>query len=380
MSDIYIGMMSGTSLDGVDAIAAQFPANGPPIILAEAYSPFEPLLRAALLELQHPSENEIDKEARAANALVLCYAQVVHTLLESLPNVAHKDSPSNRPHPTIRAIGVHGQTIRHCPKLGYSRQINNPALLAELTHIDVIADFRSRDIAAGGQGAPLVPAFHAKLLGASEHVRAVCNIGGISNITILSANGEIRGWDCGPGNVLMDYWASRHTDRNYDDRGQLAAQGRIHHPLLEYLLEDPYFQLPPPKSTGRDVFHPAWLERGLAKFANYSPADIQATLTALTAHCIAQDLLRHASECESIYVCGGGERNPVLLKALADAVKTLNLKVRVRSTMDVGIPAHQMEALTFAWLAMRFTQREAGNLPRVTGAAGPRVLGALYPF
>ncbi len=374
MRDVYIGLMSGTSLDGIDGIAAQFPSEGPPIVLAEAYQPFEPALRDVLLELQHPSEDEIDKEALAANVLTRNYAAVVHQLVQTLSN----NAPKGQALP-VRAIGAHGQTIRHRPERGYTRQIHNPALLAELTQIDVIADFRSRDIAAGGQGAPLVPAFHAKLLGPSEHTRAMCNIGGISNVTLISASGEIRGWDCGPGNVLMDSWATQHTDKNYDDRGQLAAQGQAHPPLLQHLLNTPYFQALPPKSAGRDIFHAAWLEQKLAPFKHLSPADIQATLTAFTAQCIAQDLFRHAPDCQSVYVCGGGERNPILLQALTEAIKAYGMKTQVHSTIALGIPAHQVEALTFAWLAMRFIQRESGNLPGVTGAKGLRILGAWYP-
>ncbi|WP_116136693.1 anhydro-N-acetylmuramic acid kinase [Trinickia diaoshuihuensis] len=381
--NVYFGLMSGTSMDGVDGIAVEFRADGPPRVLADAFVGFADGLRDALFALQQPGENEIEREALAASALAARYAVCCHELLRSA-NIA----------PTrVRAIGVHGQTVRHRPEKGYTRQINNPALLAEMTHIDVIADFRSRDVAAGGQGAPLVPAFHAQVFGAQDETRVVCNLGGISNITILpparlragaaggGTDGEaVRGFDCGPANVLLDEWARRHLGTPYDEGGRFAASGTVHQALLNVLLDEPFFGQAPPKSTGRDLFNEKWLDAKLAGFEMLAPADVQATLAALTAVSIARDIERHAPGCRAVYVCGGGARNPELLKALEQALEHSGVSgVPVMTTEALGVPPHHVEALAFAWLAMRCTQRAAGNLPAVTGAAGERVLGAIYP-
>ncbi len=371
-ADIYFGLMSGTSLDGIDAVAVEFTDEQHPRILAEAYIEFEPALRKALFALQSPGDNEIDREARAANQLTGYYALAIRELL---------GRTCLRP-AQVRAVGVHGQTIRHCPEMGYTRQTHNPALLAELTSIDIIADFRSRDIAAGGQGAPLVPAFHATLFRADNETRVICNIGGISNLTILPPNnqGEIIGFDCGPGNMLLDYWAKHQLSKPYDDNGKFAASGQINDPLLAELLTEPYFEANPPKSTGRDLFNSSWLNKKLEKFSSLPSADVQATLTALTATSIANDIIRSASECKKVYLCGGGTRNSTLVSALANALTKLGRPdIAVAPTDALGIPAYQIEALAFAWLAMRFIKGQPGNLSSVTGATGPRVLGALYP-
>ncbi|WP_087086217.1 anhydro-N-acetylmuramic acid kinase [Caballeronia cordobensis] len=367
---VYFGLMSGTSMDGVDGVAVQFTTGKPPVVLGEAHVSFSKGLRDALFELQSPGENEIEREALAANALATRYAVCCHELQSMSGYSASK----------VRAIGVHGQTVRHRPEKGYTRQINNPALLAEMTSIDVVADFRSRDVAAGGQGAPLVPAFHATVFGAPNETRVLCNLGGISNITILAASGEVRGFDCGPANALIDEWALRHTQRAYDDGGQFAAQGRISQPLLNALLDEPFFDLAPPKSTGRDLFNPAWMDTKLAAFAGLDPADVQATLTALTATTVAREIARHASDTRAVYVCGGGARNPVLMQMLQQALEDNAVPgVPVMTTEALGVPPQQVEALAFAWLAMRCVAREPGNLSAVTGAAGARVLGAIYP-
>ena len=370
---IYLGLMSGTSLDGVDGIAVEFRRDRLPRVLAEAYVPFDATLRDALLALQSPGADEIDREARAANRLATLYAEAVQHVLTKAGLTADG----------VRAVGVHGQTIRHRPEHGYTRQTNQPALLAELAGIDVIADFRSRDVAAGGQGAPLAPAFHAQMFGAADKTRVICNLGGISNITILaptSVGAPVLGFDCGPANALLDHWAARHLGTPYDADGAFAARGRVDARLLNLLLDDPYFRLPPPKSTGRDRFNAVWLAAKLAAFADCAPADVQATLTQLTAVSVARDVARYAPDCDAVYVCGGGARNPVLLQALRDALATAGRpNVAVDTATALGVPPHQVEAFAFAWLAMRFVAREAGNLPAVTGAAGPRVLGALYP-
>lgn len=367
---LYFGLMSGTSMDGVDGIAVQFEHGRPPVVRAEAFVGFADGLRDALFALQHPGENEIEREALAANALAARYAVCCHELLR-----AGNLSPGQ-----VRAIGVHGQTVRHRPEMGFTRQTNNPALLAEMTHIDVVADFRSRDVAAGGQGAPLVPAFHATVFGSRRETRVVCNLGGISNITILDASGAVRGFDCGPANALLDLWASRHIGKPYDEGGHFAASGQIHQPLLNALLDEPFFEQKPPKSTGRDLFNAVWLDGKLRGYEAVPPADVQATLAALTAVTVAREIERHASDCRAVYVCGGGARNARLLKALEDALQASGVAgVPVMTTEALGVPPHQVEPLAFAWLAMRCVARETGNLPSVTGAAGERVLGAIYP-
>ncbi len=367
---VYFGLMSGTSMDGVDGVAVQFAAGKPPVVLGEAHVSFSEGLREALFALQAPGDNELEREALAGNALATRYAVCCHEL----------QSVSGYSSTKVRAIGVHGQTVRHRPEKGYTRQINNPALLAEMTNIDVIADFRSRDVAAGGQGAPLVPAFHATIFGAKNETRVVCNLGGISNITVLAASGAVRGFDCGPANALLDEWANRHLNKPYDDGGKFAARGEVNRPLLNALLDEPFFEEAPPKSTGRDLFNPSWLDAKLAPFPSLAPADVQATLTALTAVTVAREIERHASDARAVYVCGGGARNPVLMQMLQQALDETGVSgVPVMTTDALGVPPQQVEAFAFAWLAMRCVAREPGNLASVTGAAGERVLGAIYP-
>jgi anhydro-N-acetylmuramic acid kinase len=363
-SSLYIGLMSGTSLDGVDGVLADFSGRGIRTLQA-AFTPFPPALRAELMALQAAGPNELEREALAANALAHCYADCVRQLVAQAPG-------------PVRAVAVHGQTIRHRPELGFTRQTNNPALLAELTGIDVIADFRSRDIAAGGQGAPLVPAFHEARFGKPKQLRVVVNIGGIGNISVLHGDGHVSGYDTGPGNVLMDLWIARHQGRDYDADGAWAASGQVDAALLAHLLDEPFFRQPPPKSTGRDLFHAAWLDGRLARHPGLAPADVQATLTRLTAVSIA-DAIRLATgtqPAQAVYVCGGGAYNSVLLRDLRDA---LGGATTVESTEVLGVAPNRVEALAFAWLGYRFMRRQPGNLPAVTGAAGLRVLGALYP-
>nr|WP_130391261.1 anhydro-N-acetylmuramic acid kinase [Cupriavidus agavae] len=371
-SDCFIGLMSGTSMDGADGVLVDFSA-GQPAVLAAAHAPFPEPLREAFAALQQPGEDEIHREALAANALARVYAACVDELLRKAEATASQ----------ITAIGAHGQTIRHRPGLydgtGYTRQSQHPALLAELTDIDVIADFRSRDIAAGGQGAPLVPAVHAALFGARDETRVVCNIGGISNISILPAANRgrpVTGFDCGPGNALLDDWVQRHRGVPYDDRGAWGATGRVDEALLAQLLAEPYFRAPPPKSTGRDLFHPGWLQGMLDGLpAPLAPADVQATLTVLTATAIARDVQAHAPDAQRLIVCGGGALNDELLRRLGELLPGK----AVQLSDDYGVPVLQVEALAFAWLARQCVRRAPGNVPTVTGAAGPRVLGAIYP-
>ena len=372
---LFIGLMSGTSLDGVDGVLCRIGADGHwHGVLAHAHRPFAASLRQSLMALQTSGPDELHRAALAANAIAGCYAEVVTDLLVA----------TDTPAAAVRAIGAHGQTVRHQPGLhdgtGYTLQIGNAALLAECTGIDVIADFRSRDVAAGGQGAPLVPAFHQHLFGHPDATRAVVNIGGISNLTILRPGEPARGFDCGPGNALMDHWIDRHQGRPYDDRGAWAASGSVSHALLADLLAQPYFAQQPPKSTGRDLFHPAWLQERLDTLtrdsaAPLSPADVQATLCAFTAAAIADDVRRHAGDAADLLVCGGGAFNDTLIGRL----KALLPGLAVRSTDTEGLPALQVDAAAFAWLAHRHVHRQAANEPAVTGAAGLRVLGACYP-
>lgn len=371
---VYFGLMSGTSMDGCDGIAVRFATGAAPEVLAEGFVGFDDTLREALFALQQPGPDEIDREARAAQALATRYAACCDAL-----RAAAGLAPE-----AVRAAGVQGQTIRHRPELGYTRQTNDPARVAELSGLDVVADFRSRDIAAHGQGAPLVPAFHATVFGSADETRVVCNLGGISNITILPAAGAhdgagVRGFDCGPANALLDAWALRHLGKPFDEGGQFAARGTVDTALLAALLAEPYFDLPPPKSTGRDLFNPEWLHARLQGFAQVPPEAVQATLTSLTAVTIAREIGRHAADCRAVYVCGGGARNPALMRALADALAEAGVAATVDTTVALGVPPQQVEAIAFAWLAWRFTAREPGNIAGVTGAVGERVLGALYP-
>ena len=359
---LFIGLMSGTSMDGVDGVLADF-ADGKIATLAAAFIPFSAQLRADLMALQAPGQNEIEREALVANHLARCYADCVAALLPS----------ASAP---VQAIAVHGQTIRHRPELGFTRQTNNPALLAELTGIDAIADLRSRDVAAGGQGAPLVPAFHQAQFAKAGTNRVVVNIGGIANISVLHADGRVGGFDTGPGNVLMDGWIARHQGCEYDADGAWAAGGTVDAALLQRLTIHPYFTQAAPKSTGRDLFHMEWLDERLAQGPAVTPQDVQATLTALTASSIAEAIRATAERLDGVYVCGGGAYNGTLLRQLAAA---LGGHTVVESTALLGVAPNRVEALAFAWLGYRFTKREAGNLPAVTGAKGPRILGALYP-
>jgi anhydro-N-acetylmuramic acid kinase len=369
MNDLYIGLMSGTSLDGVDAVLVDFGGSALRV-LAHTHRPFDPALAAELLALNTPGANELHRAALAGNALVRLCAQAIDELLVTGDTAAAQ----------VRAIGAHGQTVRHRPGefdgTGYTIQLNSPALLAELSGIAVVADLRSRDVAAGGQGAPLVPAFHRAVFAHPDQAVAVLNLGGIGNLTVLHADGRTLGFDCGPGNLLMDHWCQRHTGQPYDAAGAWGASGQVDAALLAQMLAEPYFAQPIPKSTGRDLFHPAWLDVQLQRrAAKLRPEDVQATLAELTATACANDALRHAPDARELLVCGGGAYNDHLMRRLAAQLPAL----QVQRTDARGLPAIQVEACAFAWLARAFCERECGNLSSVTGAAGPRVLGALYP-
>lgn len=373
----FMGLMSGTSLDGVDGVLTHIDAQGRLQVLSHAFAPFSEAFRAELLNLNQSGADELHRAALAGNAIARHYNQVAQDLLTQTDLNPHQ----------ITAIGAHGQTVRHRPlefdgdaklqqaPVGYTLQLNNPALLAELTGIDVVADFRSRDLAAGGQGAPLVPAFHHGVFGQTDACVAVLNIGGISNLSVLRPGTVVTGWDCGPGNALMDFWCATHTGQPYDHNGQWAATGQIHAPLLAALLAEPFLQNAPPKSTGRDLFNPTWLALHLSNHAALPAADVQATLTEYTAIACAHDIKRHACDAMALVVCGGGALNGHLMARLAHHLP----QVQVNTSATRGLPPLQVEAAAFAWLAFKTIRRETASLPSVTGARGARILGAIYP-
>jgi len=361
--ELFIGLMSGTSLDGVDAALVEFNEGQHPQVLNTHFVAYPAALRAEILALQHPTDNELESTALMGNKLARLYADAVNQMLHSA-----KLSPS-----TIVAIGCHGQTIRHRPDLGFTMQIGNPALLAELTGITVVADFRSRDIAAGGQGAPLVPAFHKALFSHDKVNRAVINIGGIANITYLARTGETFGFDSGPGNMLLDAWIKQHLNLDFDADGAWAGTGNVIDTLLSTMLADPYFSLTPPKSTGRDLFNDQWLNTHLIN-KNYPPHDVARTLVALTAHSIHEALSQHCGVVDEVYLCGGGAKNSLLKRHLQVLLGDIALTI----TDDLGIGVDWAEAVAFAWLAKQCLNQQTANLPEVTGAKGARILGAVY--
>lgn len=360
---IVLGLMSGTSLDGVDAVAVDF-SCGSPFFLGHSYLPYSQPLKETLLSLCTSGFNEIERMQDTAVVLAHRYAEAINTLTDQFALDKSR----------ILAAGVHGQTIRHRPEKGWSTQLNNPALIAELAEIDVVADFRSRDLAAGGEGAPLVPAFHREIF-SGPTPRAIVNIGGIANVTVLDkrdGGSPLLGFDCGPGNILMDAWCRLHIGQDFDRDGKWAASGKVDRALLARLLSEPYFKKMPPKSTGRELFHLQWLEQHLG---NEAPANVQRTLVALTAYSIADAVRRAAPRPLEIFLCGGGALNPVLVSE----IQSFTPNTAVRSTQELGVHPMYVESMAFAWLAYRFFQRKSGNLPSVTRARGLRVLGALYP-
>ena len=378
----YIGLMSGTSLDGVDGVLIRMEGNNKtdnkthskPTLLARSSRNIPVDLRDELLALNTPTDNELERAALASQALVGLYAQTVEQLLQS----------ANLSPDQIAAIGAHGQTVRHRPELGYTIQLNAPALLAETTGIDVIADFRSRDVACGGQGAPLVPIFHQALF-ASEQTRIILNLGGIGNVTLLQPGWPVTGFDTGPANLLMDAWCHRHTDQPYDSEGAWGAMGQVQPALLDWILRsEPWFDAPAPKSTGRDQFNLPWLESRLSQFAqrraqqgiqeNLAPIDVQATLQALTVRTITHALTQEGVANGAIFVCGGGAKNTALLEKLQ-----AEWAGQVETTDSLGVPVQDVEAMAFAWLAWAHQTKNTGNLPEVTGARGARILGACWP-
>ena len=367
----YIGLMSGTSTDGVDAVLADLEDPSRPNIISSVSLPMPAPLRAEFLTLNEPGSNELERAALAGNELARLYATAVNqTLNQSGFNVSQ-----------VNAIGAHGQTVRHDPAAGYTVQINAPALLAELTGIAVIADFRSRDIAAGGQGAPLVPAFHHALFANTDACRAILNLGGIANVTLLDPRRATYGFDTGPANVLLDTWIQDKRSEAYDNGGNWAASGQVNTGLLDFLLaSEPWLEAEPPKSTGRHLFNRTWLNQRLTQYENITAAmcpdaDVQATLQAFTARTVATAIRRHAPDTLEVIVCGGGALNAGLMAMLAKELPACTLS----TTAEYGVPVQQMEALAFAWLAHAHEHDTVGSLPEVTGAKASRVLGCRYP-
>lgn len=358
--------MSGTSLDGIDALLVDF-SGIRPRALARHHLDYPEHVRHTLHTLCHAESVILQEYAEMEVELGRLYARVIDELLQNTGTTAK----------SILAIGNHGQTIRHHPHGTHPHtiQLGDAHLIAELTGITTIADFRRRDIAAGGQGAPLVPAFHATLFRQPGQCRVVLNLGGMANISILPADPDepVHGFDTGPANVLLDEWAGRHLGTAFDAGGEWAAGGNILHDLLDTLLQDTYFHQPPPKSTGREHFNLPWLE---SRLSGKEPArDVQATLMELTAKSIASAIHTHAAACSEVLACGGGAKNPVLLEHLRRNLVSLP----VRSTVELGHDPQDIEAMAFAWLARQALRGQAGNLPAVTGARHPVILGAIFP-
>jgi anhydro-N-acetylmuramic acid kinase len=360
---LFIGIMSGTSLDGVDVALCSFEKRSCQVI-ATHFLAYSPALKLELLALHQASENELEETMLMGNELAALYADAVHELLAANQIDANK----------ITAIGCHGQTIRHRPELGFTLQIGNAALLAEMTGISVVNDFRSRDIAAGGQGAPLVPAFHQAIFGDANKNRAIVNIGGIANISYLAKNGDVLGFDCGPGNMLLDSWTKLRLNLDYDADGKWASTGVVLDAVLSSMLTEPYFALPPPKSTGRDLFNDDWLKTHL-QYPHLRGQDVARTLVALTAHTIHDAIAQDCGQVDEVYLCGGGARNTLLVNSLKEMMGE-----RLMATTDaLGVGVDWVEAVAFAWLAKQTIQNKPSNLPAATGAKGLRVLGAIYP-
>ncbi len=364
-SALYLGMISGTSADSIDAALVSV-ADGAPQVKATYAYPWPPVLRERMLALmQDEVALDLDAFGRLDVEIGRCFAEAALRLLEQ----------SGTPATSVRAIGSHGQTVRHRPTGDhpFTLQLGDASVIAERCRIDVVADFRRADVAAGGQGAPLLPALHAMLLAHDGHNRVVLNLGGIANITVLNADGTVLGFDTGPANGLLDAWCLRHRGESFDRDGAFAASGTVDNSLLDALLADPYFALAPPKSTGREHFHLGWLAAH-PHLANLSPADVQATLLELTARSVSEAIAQQTPPMADVLVCGGGTHNQRLMQRLAERLAPR----MVSSTATHGIDPDFLEATAFAWLARQRLLRRPGNLPAVTGARGPRVLGAIY--
>ncbi len=363
---LYLGLISGTSADSIDAALVSFSSDDAPQLLARHTHPWPAELRQRLLGLaQGEAPLELDAFGRLDVEIGRQFAAAAMQLLHDSGTPAH----------AVRAIGSHGQTLRHRPggAFPFTMQLGDPSVIAERCGIDVVADFRRADVAAGGQGAPLVPALHAMLLSRPGHTRVVLNLGGIANITVLRADGGVLGFDTGPANGLMDAWCLRHHGEPFDRNGDFAASGKVDTALLDAMLDEPYFALPPPKSTGREHFHLQWLARH-ERVTALSAAAVQASLLELSARSITDAIAHHAPDAEEVLACGGGVHNAALMLRLSQLLSPRSLT----STSRHGIDPDFLEATAFAWLARQRLLRLPGNLPTVTGACGPRVLGAVY--
>lgn len=359
--EYYIGIMSGTSLDGADAVLADM-STLPLTVCASSFIRFDKRLRDTLFDLHKDNAGALTLAAETANRLAHLYARSVTRVLATAGLSAKN----------ITAIGCHGQTILHRPDLGWTLQLNNPSLLAELSGITVVTDLRSRDIAAGGEGAPLVSAFHDAIFRHKSIHRVILNIGGIANITDLAPGKQTIGFDTGPGNMLMDDWTQKQKNIAFDKGGMWAASGTVIPKLLTRLLADPFFSKKPPRSSGRDLFNAAWYKRALRP--EHLPADVQATLLAVTAHTIADAIRTHCRGTTEVYCCGGGARNT----ALRDRLRELIPEARITTTDELNVGPQDVEAFAFAWLAKQTILRRTGNLPEVTGARGKRILGGIF--
>ncbi len=364
---LFLGLMSGTSADGIDAALVQFPDAGGCRLLHGHTFDWEADTRAELVALGQGNEPaSLDALGQLDARVGLAFAEAANRLLQQ----------AGIGRAQVRAIGSHGQTIRHRPAAepAFTWQIGDANRIAELTGITTVADFRRRDVAAGGQGAPLMPAFHLAMLGSADEDRAVLNLGGIANLSLLARDGSLRGFDTGPANALLDGWCQRHHGHAFDADGAFAASGQVNEALLARLLAEPWFALPPPKSTGREQFHLDWVQAQLGDAA-LPPADVQATLLELTAATVADALLAHLPGVKRLLVCGGGLRNPYLLQRIGARLPG----VAVASSATHGLDPDFMEAMGFAWLARETLAGRPGNLPAVSGARGPRILGAIHP-
>lgn len=372
LSNYFIGIMSGTSLDGVDCVLSTIDSKGQCQYISHVSRPYSAQMREQFLTLQSPSTNELHLEALSANDLAIEYAHAIQALLELTGIRADQ----------IAAIGAHGQTIRHQPsktlQLAYTWQSLNSSLLAELTSINVISDFRTRDIAAGGQGAPLVPAFHAAQF-RSDLPIAILNLGGIANLTLLEPNKPVLGFDTGPANVLLNDWIYKNLQLPYDENGDWSKLGQILPNILESMLSEPYFTAPIPKSTGRDLFHLDWLMNHLPHDNMPLAPDIQASLVELTAISVARQLHHYLPSCSEVIACGGGVQNRYLMDRIEIHCQDLIPNIELSTTQKYGIDPQTVESLAFAWLAWCFVKGLPGNLTSVTGAKSPKILGAFYP-
>ncbi len=368
-ADLYIGLMSGTSLDAIDAALVNLPPDGSPQLIQAINQTIPPALRHEITQLCQPGDDEINRLGTVDRQIAMLFVEAVERLLEL------GDCPVHQ----IHAIGCHGQTIRHHPnrKHPFSLQIGDPNTLAFRTGIVTVADFRRMDIAANGQGAPLVPAFHAATLLDAQENRVVANIGGMANITLLATGRQVIGFDTGPGNILMDAWIQHCLMEQWDNNGNWAASGQLSPTLLAKLLSHPYLTLPAPKSTGREIFHFAWLKEQLAELGAINPVDVQRTLLEFTARSIVIGIQELACPVQRLLLCGGGAHN----QALQNCLTTLLPSVAVSDTSAFGIDPDWMEAMAFAWLAKQRLEAKSGNLPSVTGASRPCILGGVYqPF